>query len=320
MRPQHFTLLLMLLPGCNVVRWQQHRLEDQLHELQMVQSTRTIGDAQLAFWDGGRVGKAHRPVLFIHGFGGSALWTWTPQVADLARDRRVVMPDLLWFGGSRSSGSDFSLDRQVAAIDGMLTELGITAVDVVGISYGGLVASELSAAHPEHVTKLVLVDSPGRVFTLADQKALLERFATDDFSKVLLPTAADDVARLMRLAYAHPPWVPGFALDQSLEVLFVPHRREQARLLDTLWAELAEGHARSGEVKAPTLIIWGREDPLFPIEIAHRLAAAMNARLEVIEDAKHFPNAEHPEEFNRILRAFLDSEGVSAPRPVEARP
>ena len=301
-------LALILLSGCNVIRWQQHHLEDQLHAVQLVEATRTVGDAQLAYWDGGHTGTAHRPVLFIHGFGGSAIWTWTPHAVELAHDRRVVMPDLLWFGGSEASGSDYTIDRQVAAIDGLLTVLGITELDVVGISYGGLVAHELAAAHPDRVARLVIVDSPGRVFTRADQKALLERFETDDFSKVLLPTTADGVSRLMQLAYAHPPWTPEFALEQSLDAMFRPHREQQARLLDALFSELAEGRARSGEVSAPTLIVWGREDPLFPLELGQRLAATLQAKLEIIDDAKHFPNAEHPKQFNRLLRAFLDDE------------
>jgi pimeloyl-ACP methyl ester carboxylesterase len=306
---------LGLLCGCNVIRWKQQRLENQLHGLQMAQSTRTIGDAQIAYWDGGRLGTAHRPVLLIHGFGGSALWTWTPQAADLATDRRVVMPDLLWFGGSQSSGSDFSIDRQVKAIEGLLSALEIKEVDVVGISYGGLVANELASAHPERVGKLVLVDSPGRLYTVDDRTALLKRFETDDFNQVLLPSSGDDVTRLLKLAYAHPPWIPGFALDQTVEAMFKVHREEQARLLDALWAELAEGRVRTGEVRAPTLVIWGREDPLFPLPIGERVAAALKAKLEIIDDAKHFPNAEHPEQFNRAVRAFLDSEGVVAPAP-----
>lgn len=305
--------VLALLPACNVVRWKQQRLENELLEANLVQATRTVGDAQMAYWDGGKTGATHRPVLLIHGFGGSAVWTWTPQAVDLAADRRVLMPDLIWFGGSQSSNTDSSLDRQVAAIDGLLTSLGLTQVDVVGISYGGLVANELAAAHPERVRKLVLVDSPGRLFTLDDRAALLARFATEDFGSVLLPTDADGVSRLMNLAYARPPWIPRFALDQALDVMFKGNREHQARLLESLWAELAAGTTRTGEVKAQTLIVWGRDDELFPLAIGQRLAASLNAKIEIIEGARHFPNAEHPEDFNRILRAFLDGPLPAAP-------
>jgi pimeloyl-ACP methyl ester carboxylesterase len=55
-------------------------------------------------------------------------------------------------------------------------------------------------------------------------------------------------------------------------------------------------------------VVWGRQDPVFPLEIGERLAKALGAPLRVLEKARHAPNLEHPEEFNRILRGFL-SEG-----------
>ncbi len=297
-------LVVFLLPACNLVRLQQGRLEDQLKEAGIRPATRAVGDAEVAHWEGGS--GPRRPVLLIHGFGGSALWTWAGQATALAADRRVVMPDLLWFGGSRTRATETGLDDQVAAIDGLLTALGLAQVDVVGISYGGLVAHELAAAHPDRVGRLVLVDTPGRVFTRDDQKALLARFGTDDFGTVLLPTTPEGVTRLMELAYADPPWMPGFVRGQTLEVMFLGNRAQQAGLLASLGAELAAGTSRAGRVTAETLVVWGRDDPVFPIEVGQRLAASLNAKLEVIDRARHAPHLEHPEAFDRILRAFLD--------------
>ena len=147
-----------------------------------------------------------------------------------------------------------------------------------------------------------------RPFTPEDRDALLRRFSTDDFSEVLIPSDTDGVGRLLKLAYAHPPWTPEFARRQTLEVVFGSHREEQARLLESLWSELSSGRLRSGEVRAPTLLIWGRDDPVFPVELGVRLAPVLKAQLRIIEDARHFPNAEHAAEFNRLVRAFLDAE------------
>jgi pimeloyl-ACP methyl ester carboxylesterase len=66
--------------------------------------------------------------------------------------------------------------------------------------------------------------------------------------------------------------------------------------------------ARLNELKVPVQLIWGADDPLFPVAHAGRAHAMIaRSRLAVIEGAGHSPQAERPEEFNRVLRRFLDS-------------
>ena len=66
--------------------------------------------------------------------------------------------------------------------------------------------------------------------------------------------------------------------------------------------------ARLGELKVPVQIIWGANDPLFPVSHATRAHAAIpDCRLTIIEGAGHTPQAERPDEFNRALLTFLDS-------------
>ena len=61
--------------------------------------------------------------------------------------------------------------------------------------------------------------------------------------------------------------------------------------------------------RARPMVVWGREDPVFPLEIGERLAYGLKAPLRIVEKARHAPNLEHPEEFNRILRGFLTAGG-----------
>jgi pimeloyl-ACP methyl ester carboxylesterase len=64
---------------------------------------------------------------------------------------------------------------------------------------------------------------------------------------------------------------------------------------------------RLNELKIPVQLIWGADDPLFPVAHAARAQALIQgSRLAVIEGAGHTPQAERPEEFNRVLHQFLD--------------
>jgi pimeloyl-ACP methyl ester carboxylesterase len=224
---------------------------------------------------------------------------------DLARDHRVIVPDLLYWGGSDSEERDFSLDHQVRATEALLDHLGVREADVAGVSYGGLVAHELASDRPQAVRHLVLVDTPGRVYTRADYDGLCRRLHVDHLGQVLIPADDDGVEQLLGLAYFDPPWVPGFALAQSRALLYADRREERRGMLDALLRDMDALKARPATLRAKTMVIWGREDPVFPVEIGRRLSESLSAELRVLPRARHAPNMEHAAEFNRILRGFL---------------
>src|SRR5580693_3668155 len=100
--------LLACLTGCNVVAWQQARIEGGMRDAGLEAQTVRLGADTVHYWAGG-----HGPtVVLVHGFGGSASFLWYPQADDLAKDHRVIVPDLLWFGDSRSDQRDFTIDHQ----------------------------------------------------------------------------------------------------------------------------------------------------------------------------------------------------------------
>ena len=290
--------------GCNVIRWQQRRLESRMTEAGMSERVAQVGDATVHYWEGGK----GPPILFVHGFGASAVWQWCGQVEALAGDHHVIVPDLLWCGGSSSTNRDFSLDHQVRTLVALLDKVGERTVDVVGISYGGLAAYDLTSRYPDRVSRLVIVDSPGCAYKRADYDDLLRRFGLPSAAAILIPRREEDVDRLMSLAYSDPPWTPGFAKRQVLQEMYSSLREEKTALLEALVQSM---DGRPGCDQAPdkqTLIIWGRDDQVFPLAIGERLAASLGARarLCIIEKARHAPNLEHAGEVNAQLKAFLD--------------
>ena len=304
-----FALLLVPLAyaatGCNLVRLQQGRLESRMKDAGLVSKIEPVGEATVRYWEGGK-GPA---LLFVHGFGAEAVWQWSDQVEAFAGGHRLIVPDLLWFGGSASARRDFSLEHQVATLVALLDKLGERQVDVVGISYGGLAALELAQQYPERVGRLVLVASPGCAYTLQDYEDLLARFGVARAADLFLPSDEAGVDKLMELAYADPPWMPGFARRQALSELYSTWREEKAALLESLAQSMARQEAcAAANLQVPTLLVWGREDPVFPLALGERLAAGLGAkaRLVVIDGARHAPNLEHPRTFNEALRSFLE--------------
>jgi len=302
--PALLVAFVALLASCNFITLEQTRLENKLRRLGLTDATMTLEDgAEIQYWAGGE----GPPVLLLHGFGAEAIWQWHHQVEALIKDHRVLVPNLLWFGRSKCPRRDFSLQHQARSVVEFLDRLGEDRVDAAGISYGGMVLYMLGAAFPERLGRAVIVDSPGLEYSRADYDALLARFEVPDLSRLLVPESTADVQRLIDLAYFRPPATPEFARKQVLTTLYKDHGPERALLLETAVDAMDELLATTEELKAETLLIWGDHDEVFPVELGRRLAARLNARLEVIEDAKHAPNIEHPARVNALLVEFLSA-------------
>ena len=295
--------MLELVEACNVVRIGERSLEFKLERQGVRSESVRLGDANVRYYEGGE----GPPVILLHGFGASAVWQWHEQIAPLARERRVIVPDLLWFGGSWSKRREFTVDHQIEVVVALLDHLGIASADIVGISYGGIVAHELAALHPGRVERLALLASPGRSYTPADHRALLDRFAVANAAELLLPQTPDAVQTLLELGYHKPPRTPRWVNGQVLRAMYGQFRDEKAALLDSLLGELQRLGTRPGEVRHQTLLIWGEHDPVFPLEIGQRLQGQMRgrARLRVIERAGHAPNLEHGALVARWLGDFF---------------
>ena len=295
--------MLELVAACNVVRIGERQLSRKLERSGLRSDTVRLGEANVHYWEGGE----GRPVVLLHGFGASAVWQWHDQAGPLAKHHRVIVPDLLWFGGSWSKKRDFGIDHQIETVLALLDHLGVEEADIVGISYGGIVAHELAALHPHRVRKLAILDSPGRSYTTADHQAMLERFEVADAGELLVPNEPEDIQVLMELGYHKPPKTPRWVQSQVLAGMYGEFRQEKELLLEALLEQLHALEERPGQVTHPTLLIWGRHDPVFPLEIGERLAADMGTRaqLRVIEEAAHAPNLEHGALVARWLLDFL---------------
>lgn len=244
------------------------------------------------------------PVLLVHGSGpGVSAWAnWRLTLPALAPRFRVIAPDVLGFGHTeRPPHQRYDLDTWTDHLVGVLDALGVERTSVVGNSFGGALALGLATRHPERVDRLVLMGSVGVRFELtpgldavwgfepsmAAMRALLDVFA---FDRSLVD---DDLARL-RLAAATRPGV-----QEAYRAMFPPPRQER---LDAL--SLDEGVIRG--VRAPTLVVHGRDDRVIPLAASLRLHELVDrSELHVFGRCGHWVQIEHADAFTRLVTDFL---------------
>jgi triacylglycerol lipase len=252
--------------------------------------TVTAGTGQLAY---ARTGSGPALVI-IHGVGGRKE-DWASLAADLADRRTVYAIDMLGFGGS-SRDADPGIASQTAAVLALLDAEGIAQSDFLGNSVGGWVAATFASTHPERTRRLILANPAGfaamlegpppvNLFpqTLAEMRALLDAVIAADFarSEAFAQDALDALAASGERAIA-PRLFPALAASATLETVMP-------------------------RIAAPTLVIWGERDGLFPVALAPSIAGLTpGATLTVIPDAAHFPQIDQPEAVRDAVRAFLD--------------
>lgn len=289
---------LVATGGCSLSRVGLRAMERQVERRGFEEHTLVDGDYTVRY----RVGGSGPPLLLIHGFGGDGLGTWRPQLAAFAEHYTVIVPDLLWFGGSH--GGQPGLEAQGEAMIALLDHLAVPRADVVNVSYGGFVTLSMLHLAPERVGRVVFQDSPGPAFSEQDVADLLARFGASAPEDIFVPSGGEDVRVLLDLTFYDDLKIPGFLLEDMHRSIFSINQEQQRALLRDLVSNRALGETLDLSGLAP-LVVWGRYDEVFPLEDGRELAKLTGGTLYVIEEAAHGPSAEHPEEFNRVVLEFL---------------
>lgn len=245
-------------------------------------------------------------LVLLHGFA-SSIYSWKDVIGPLSAHHDVVALDLPGFGAS-DQPADLAAQRLPGVVLGLLDRLGITRASVAGNSLGGAVAVFVAAAAPERVDRLVLIDAAGYNFASADRPFVLRLVA----SPVGLALGYLPVRRMLtRAAMGQVFFDAGKVTPERVEEYYAPISRpgalEAARsLLATRWDAFRDFDRQVRAVRAPTLVLWGREDAWIPLAHADRFVAAIpGARKEVIEACGHVPQEEKPQEVLARLLAFL---------------
>jgi len=266
-----------------------------------------VKGVRVRYWSAGEKGSA---VVLVHGLGGY-IENWVYNIGPLAEAHRVYAVDLPGFGQSDKKPPPRDLFVLVRFIRDFMEALGIEKASLVGNSLGGGLALAVAAEYPERVEKLVLADNAG-----------MGREVITDFNYCSLPLLGELLIRPSRKASAQL-WdkIVYDASKLAPEIKDLGYRYASApgakkAMLAALRAGVnicgqkqklvRELLGRLNTLKAPTLVVWGRQDRIIPVSHA-RIAAGKipGARLELFDACGHMPMLEYPEKFNRLVLDFL---------------
>jgi pimeloyl-ACP methyl ester carboxylesterase len=250
------------------------------------------------------------PLVLFHGVGASRV-VWRHATRLLAPRRLVIAPDLPGFGESPPAGSGFDLASTAEALADPLAERAGARFDLVGYSLGGAVAVELAALRPDLIRRLVLGAPAG--FTppkpaLADVAGALLGPLTTLRREIGVPLAASPTARRALLfgAIAEPQRLSASDARMMLEASR-GSSRIGAAVETLLRTDLSPVLAR---VEAPLGVIWGTHDRVVPISTLRRIREIRDdVAVEILDDAAHVPQLEHPDEFVEALERLLEMLG-----------
>jgi pimeloyl-ACP methyl ester carboxylesterase len=236
------------------------------------------------------------PVLYLHSASGETYWTdFDAMLVDAGFE--VLHPAHPGFDASEGLADIEDIhDLAFHTLD-LLDAVGVERTAVVGSSLGGWLAAELAVYAPERVERLVLVDAAGIAPPAVDMWAV----RPPELAEVLFGDQDHWMAQLLKaidVTTSLPPpeiLMPLLqAMEASARVGWNPHLHDPKL------------PGRLHRVRAPTLVIWGERDGLFPPRHAERwIELIAGARLETIPGCGHLPALENPTELARIAAPFL---------------
>ena len=267
--------------------------------------------------DGARVhyqefGDASKPtIVMIHGYTAS-LYVWktvAPMLADAGF--HIVALDLLGFGYSdKPSWFDYAITSQARMVARFMNRLGIGRATLVGSSYGGAVASTLALDYPERVEKLVLVDTVSN--DNLRNHPILKLASIPGLGEALTPFLVDSRAfqrYRMRGTLAKPNH--DLITDDRVESILRPLTAADAHhsLLATSRAWSANRIEQDAHlITQPTLIVWGEDDKVIPVEDGYTLhRSILNSRFVILKNCGHVPQEEKSETFAELVSEFCHS-------------
>jgi pimeloyl-ACP methyl ester carboxylesterase len=268
----------------------------------LVRKELTLSDGlRFAYLDGG----SGEPLLLLHGFGGDK--DNFVAIAPYLRHRyRLIIPDILGFGeSSKPPAADYSAEAQVDRLSALVRAVGITQrVHVGGNSMGGLLTLYFGARHPTQTASLWLLD-PAAMFGGPLSEPM--RIAVQEKRNPFDIRSPEDLAELLKKAFAKPPWIPRPILVAQMRD-FIANQAVQDRVfIDTMKAEV-EKHI-SG-MKIPTLIVWGEQDHFVHpagAEILHGLLP--NSNVVMMPNVGHMPQMEVPRQTAADFLTFQRERG-----------
>ena len=276
----------------------RHRILKK-HRPDNLQTTIVQGDT-IYYADSG----SGETILLLHGTS-SFLQTWDPWTRSLDKEYRIIRPDLPGFGLTGSlRDKDFSLEKYVAVLSGLMESLDIQSYHIAGNSFGAYLATQMALQNPQKVKSLCILSGSGYRMDSVQTK-------TSGFSLATIPgvrnvmryiTPKFIVGASIKSFYGNPKAVSDSAIQRYFDYLLCSSNREALILKSAQNYPALNDKLR--DIRCKTLVIWGEEDTLIPLPKGRALARAIpHARLVTLPGIGHLPMEESP---TASLNAYTD--------------
>jgi pimeloyl-ACP methyl ester carboxylesterase len=267
-------------------------------------TTRGIASETVSYYDRGQTRAQNSPLVLIHGMFGDYL-DWEPVLEPLSTTHRAIAPDLPGFGDSSKPQREYTAEFFIAILHELFRELKLERPILVGNSFGGQIAMLYAIAHPDVISKLVLVNSGGfREYTAEERSQIEPRFSE--------PVLASLTPQINALLFAGV-----FTKQSETSVRYLA--KQDAKLQRPDYPAYAHALASSirlslasylidrlPEIHCPTLLVWGENDQVLPVEQARlALGRLPRAELKTIPNCGHVPQLECPQGFLVATHQFF---------------
>ncbi|HWW25378.1 MAG TPA: alpha/beta hydrolase [Caulobacter sp.] len=261
-----------------------------------------------------RVGGAGQAVVLLHGYGETGDM-WAPLAARLARDHRVVIPDLRGMGLSSKPAGDYAKMNQATDIANVLDDLGIDRADVVSHDVGNMVAFAMAEKYANRVNKLVVIDAPIPGIGPWDEivkspQTWHFRFGGPDMERLVKGRERIYLDRFWNEFSADPNrfgeaerrhYARLYSKPGAMHAVF-----EQYRAFDQDAADNQAWISTHGQLTTPVLALGAQSGLGAQMAVIMR-AAAVNVTSEIIPDSGHWIMQENPDATTLLVTRFLES-------------
>jgi 3-oxoadipate enol-lactonase len=240
-------------------------------------------------------GDGQLVTLLVHEMGGSSQ-SWHGVMHRFAASQRVIAIDLRCAGQSEKPRAPFELSDLADDVADLVRALSLSAVNVIGVALGAVVASILAMRHPDLVRRLVICSGTD---VMAD--------AAKEYNR----TRATKVRGLGMRAVAEATLVNSFpkgfeSLRDRYLPIFLSNDPYAYAETSLALARFNVGTEEFAKIRCPTLVMSGAHDFIWPPEVGHRLASLIpGATFLALSDGAHLPHLQCPVEFVENIEIFM---------------
>jgi len=240
-------------------------------------------------------------ILMLHGFSADKD-VWARFARHFTEGHQVIIPDLAGHGETGYQPDwKYSIPAQSERLVKLLDQLGVPRVHVIGNSMGGHLAAYFALHHPDRTLSAAMVDPAGLP---QPHPSEMERMRAEGRNPFLFDTRAG-FYRFYPMTMAQPPFMPGYVLD-AIADQYIARKAALTQIFQESH-QPTDVSTRLSKLRAPALIVWGKQDRLIDVSAAAVWQAALpKAQLVLLDGIGHMPMVEAPGDTAKLYAEFID--------------